>query len=119
MIKTKSIVVSGNVESEKGFGHLLQSSNGMRHSVQVERFDAVVPKAVDNLMKEYGLRWNWPWKKTEFDKLSGLKKHPYVTTVPQSKMACALSHYLLWRECAETQEPILVLEHDAVFTLPQ
>jgi GR25 family glycosyltransferase involved in LPS biosynthesis len=26
-----------------------------------------------------------------------------------------MSHYLLWRKCAELGEPILILEHDAVF----
>ena len=32
------------------------------------------------------------------------------------KIACSLSHMHLWNKCVEMNEPIMILEHDAVFT---
>lgn len=34
----------------------------------------------------------------------------------ENVVSCFLSHYLLWKSCIELGEPILILEHDAVFT---
>lgn len=33
-------------------------------------------------------------------------------------IGCFLSHFELWKRCAELNEPILILEHDAVFLRP-
>lgn len=30
-------------------------------------------------------------------------------------MACFMSHYRLWKKCAEDNEALIVLEHDAMF----
>lgn len=40
---------------------------------------------------------------------------------PDSVGACFASHYLLWKKCIELDEPILILEHDAIVIdkLPQ
>lgn len=35
---------------------------------------------------------------------------------PRNAMGCFMSHYSLWLHCIELLEPILILEHDAVFT---
>jgi GR25 family glycosyltransferase involved in LPS biosynthesis len=32
------------------------------------------------------------------------------------KIACSLSHMHLWNKCVEMDEPIMILEHDAIFT---
>lgn len=61
------------------------------------------------------LQWNYPWIGEVFDFASGLKKSAYQTANPKSRIACALSHYYLWKYCADNQEPTLVLEHDAIF----
>lgn len=37
---------------------------------------------------------------------------------PLPEMGCFASHYRLWRRCLELDEPIIVLEHDAVFRSP-
>lgn len=34
----------------------------------------------------------------------------------ENAVSCFLSHYFLWKYCIELDEPILILEHDAVFT---
>lgn len=41
--------------------------------------------------------------------------YPYKTKNPKRRIACALSHFLLWKKCTEIKEPILILEHDAEF----
>jgi len=37
---------------------------------------------------------------------------------PYAVIGCFLSHYYLWRRCLAARRPILVLEHDAVFSQP-
>lgn len=37
---------------------------------------------------------------------------------PLPEMGCFASHYQLWRRCIELDEPIIILEHDAVFRYP-
>jgi GR25 family glycosyltransferase involved in LPS biosynthesis len=44
-----------------------------------------------------------------------MRKRAYQTRDPLARMACALSHYKLWLKSIETNEPILVLEHDSRF----
>lgn len=35
-----------------------------------------------------------------------------------SQIACFLSHYLLWAHCATIDQPIIILEHDAIMVQP-
>ena len=37
---------------------------------------------------------------------------------PLPEMGCFASHYLLWERCVEINEPIIVLEHDAIPVAP-
>ena len=37
---------------------------------------------------------------------------------PLPEMGCFASHYLLWQRCIKLGEPIIVLEHDAIFRAP-
>ena len=39
----------------------------------------------------------------------------YETKNQKARIACALSHYLLWEQCLMLDKPILILEHDSVF----
>lgn len=36
------------------------------------------------------------------------------TALTQTEAACFLSHFLLWVKCAELDQPIVILEHDAI-----
>jgi GR25 family glycosyltransferase involved in LPS biosynthesis len=31
------------------------------------------------------------------------------------KAACMISHMKLWQHCVDSNEPIMILEHDAIF----
>lgn len=48
-----------------------------------------------------------------FHSILNLIKQPN-TTVTQAEVACFLSHLLLWVKCVELDEPIVILEHDAI-----
>jgi hypothetical protein len=39
-------------------------------------------------------------------------------TLTSAEVACMLSHFLLWVKCVELDEPIVILEHDAVMVQP-
>jgi GR25 family glycosyltransferase involved in LPS biosynthesis len=72
----------------------------------VEKF-AAVPAWT---MEAQGLRWTWG------EGGAGLKHHPYGGG--DARISCAMSHQELWAICALMNEPILILEHDAVFLRP-
>ena len=114
-MKAFAIVIKGNDVSESGFKRLLESSKRAENSFEIERFDAIVPPDVDRLMEEHHLEWTWPWDRARFDEKSQIRMHPYGNRNPKRRIACFLSHYLLWLKCSAINEPILILEHDAEF----
>jgi len=110
-MKHYAIVLRHNATSERSLVALRSSTE-----VPIERFDAVTPDRVIGLMDKYYLNWNYPWEGEHLDLQTGLVKSAYRTKEPQKRIACALSHYLLWCKCLEEDEPIVILEHDALFT---
>lgn len=77
-------------------------------NLTVEIFDAVDGTRAFDVLSQYGLRWTWgPGGE-------GLKHQGYGGPL-EARVGCSLSHYLLWRLCLAQGEPILILEHDAVF----
>jgi GR25 family glycosyltransferase involved in LPS biosynthesis len=113
-MKAYAIVMPNHEVSEKGFSTLLESSKSVENKFDIERFDAVTEDFVDIKMKEQGLRWNWPDSGIVYDTESGLRKHAYGGK-PKKRYACAMSHWFLWKKCYLDDEPILILEHDALF----
>jgi len=67
-------------------------------------------------MAYHKLRWTWTQAGVHHCQKTGLRQHPYGDLLP--KIGCSLSHYLLWQRCVELDQPILILEHDAVFLRP-
>jgi GR25 family glycosyltransferase involved in LPS biosynthesis len=117
-MKAFTIVIKDNSISETGFSTVLSSSKnvGNNNTFQIDRFDAIVPHTVEQTFKKYKVEWNYPLYKDEYDKELKLKKHVYKTSDHQVKKACALSHYSLWKKCIEINEPVLILEHDVLWT---
>lgn len=93
----------------------LHSSSLLPDLFTIEKFEAITPKDNSKFMADHKIKWNYPWETIEHDIKSGLRKHPYLTSNKEVKISCALSHYKLWKFCAEIESPILVLEHDAFF----
>tara|TARA_B100001094_G_scaffold329778_1_gene393307 strand:- start:1115 stop:1807 length:693 start_codon:yes stop_codon:yes gene_type:complete len=111
-----SIVIKDNETSETGFNNLVESSKKVGNDFEIEKFKAVTPPDVKEVLQAHKLQWNYPWEGTVTDFSSGLTKRAYQTRSPKARVACALSHYRLWNLCANTNKSILILEHDAVFT---
>jgi hypothetical protein len=40
------------------------------------------------------------------------------TTLTNTEISCLLSHFLLWVKCVEFDQPIVILEHDAIMVKP-
>ncbi len=114
-MKTFAIVIRDNEVSEFGYKTLCDTSDKVGNDFTVERFDAITPSNMDETLKELKVKWNYPWEGIVSDFASGLIKKAYQTRNPKARIACALSHYLLWKQCVSLDEPIMILEHDAIF----
>ena len=115
-MKAHAIVIKDNQISEYGFDRLLKSSFKVKNKFIINKFEAVTPDYVDDTLKEHNIEWNYPWVGKVSCFKTGLLKSAYQTENPKARIACALSHYLLWKRCISLNEPILILEHDSVFT---
>ncbi len=85
--------------------------------VTVKRFDAVDKHHARQVMAANGLSWTWAVDNTveRVCPRTKLRQRPYGGANLEAKIGCAMSHLLLWRKCVDLREPILILEHDAVF----
>lgn len=92
---------------------LIESAN-----FDIEMFPAILPEQVDSIMLEHNIRWNYPWSGHQLDIATGLIKTAYSTKVPNKRIACFLSHYLLWKKCVQDSEPFIIFEHDAFIYRP-
>ena len=107
------ITLTNDDESVQGALKLVESAKKHDNTFNIQTFEAVIPEQVDTLMKHYKLRWNWPWDTGDIDLQSGIFKQAYLTSNKNRRIACFLSHYKLWRDCAKSKEPLLIFEHDA------
>lgn len=117
-MKAYAIVLRDHEVSEAGYERMVKSSFKVGNKFTINKFEAVTPEYVDAIMEENHVKWNYPWVGKVTDFATGLTKSAYKTKNPKARVACAMSHYLLWKTCVKLNEPILILEHDAVFTLP-
>lgn len=115
-MKAYSIVLHNNEISERGFSILTESNKKVKNDFDICRFDAITAGEVTRTLNYTNLRWNWPTEESILDKETNLIKTPYTTRTPAKRIACALSHYMLWFTTRQTGEPSLILEHDAIFT---
>jgi len=82
---------------------------------EITKFDAIIPERVISLMTLHNLKWNYPMSEPVLDMQTGMWKHPYKTAVTEKRIACFLSHYLLWQQCAKSEDGMFIFEHDALF----
>jgi GR25 family glycosyltransferase involved in LPS biosynthesis len=109
-LKAYVITIEGHSYSEASALRCIQSAK----SLEIEGFKAVTPYHVSGLMKLHGIKWTW--RDSGNCPITGLAFHRYGGG--DARIACALSHYALWHQCADYGEPLLILEHDAVFLRP-
>ena len=115
-MKHYAIVIKDNDISEFGYDRMVKSSVAVGNDFDIERFNAITPEYVDYMLATLGLKWNYPWEGIVQDFATGLTKSAYVTANPKARIACALSHFVLWDRCLQTNEDFLILEHDTMFT---
>lgn len=94
---------------------LIESSRSVNNEFEIIKFDAITSDRVVSLMTLHNLKWNYPMSAPVLDMQTGLWKHPYVTAVTEKRIACFLSHYLLWQKCAKSEDGMFIFEHDAMF----
>lgn len=114
-MKAYVITIEGHTESEKSANLCIKSSKKVGNDFKIYNFNAVISSQVDELMKRRNIKWDYPWEGSRLDLRSGLRLSAYETADRRKRVACFLSHYELWKKCADENEPLLVLEHDALF----
>lgn len=95
-------------------------NSAQQFNVDVEYFYAITKETAINTLNEHNLSWNWADDNRRLIACphTGLEQFPYRANDFRTKIACSLSHYLLWLKCIELDQEILILEHDAVFINP-
>jgi GR25 family glycosyltransferase involved in LPS biosynthesis len=88
--------------------------------VNPKKFEATQPASIYRHIQEvFGrqVAWSWPTRSSDDEHClyTGLYKKTYQAENQDRVVACALSHYRLWKLCVELDEEIVVLEHDARF----
>ena len=111
-MKTNIIRLQNDIDSNKYANWCWQTS---AVNTSIEFFNAVTPDEVDDLMSGLRIEWKYPWTGEVNDIKSGLTLRAYQTADPKKRMACFLSHYCLWEKTVKSGEPMLILEHDAMF----
>jgi GR25 family glycosyltransferase involved in LPS biosynthesis len=115
MLDAYAITLLNNEISEKGTANLIASSKKVKNKFDIKIFDAVTANMANTIMVGNGLKWKYPWEGKETDLKTGLVKSAYQTSNKSHRIACAMSHWLLWNKCIKDNKPILILEHDALF----
>ena len=78
-------------------------------------WDAVEAPDAPTAISKKLIKWTYPWQGEVNDFKTGLILSAYQTANKNARIGCFLSHYELWEYCVRSAEPILILEHDALF----
>lgn len=108
-MKAFCITLFGHEYSERVADRCIRTAKEVG-KIEVAAFPAVHARDAQKVMQAGGLRWTWGGKCA----VTGLRQEGYGGDL-NARIGCAMSHYLLWKACIERDEPILILEHDAVF----
>lgn len=104
-MRTVCIYTSQHSESSSLADRCLQS--GMKFGYRVEKYPAVYWKEIDHFLDKLNLKPKY----TPILKTAQTTK----TTCPATRMANGITHYMLYKECVDSNKPICILEHDAYF----
>lgn len=124
-MKAYIITMVNDHDSTVAARRVLQSIYSTESQLDPFIYPAVTPATLEQKMKSLfgqallpNIRWTYPTKEEEnrYDLRTGLQLSFYPTKNIQKRIACTLSHYSLWLECYKNNEPIMILEHDALFT---
>jgi GR25 family glycosyltransferase involved in LPS biosynthesis len=86
----------------------LKTARQMNDDLHIEMVRAVTPDKIK------GTTYSYPVE-GETSVYEGMTLIGYKAKDISKKIACSLSHMNLWNKCVQLDEPIMILEHDAVF----
>jgi GR25 family glycosyltransferase involved in LPS biosynthesis len=110
-MKAFVITIKDNEYSEACAVRCIDSARKLCPDLDVEIFNAITPET------SYKCIYSYPRKgQSVIHRATGLALSGYATDNIPAKVACTQSHEALWKRCVEEKEPILILEHDSVFT---
>ena len=121
MIKGYIITLDNNQPSVEACHKCIGSIRSTKSEIDPSVFVATVPRQIKRHLEEIDMgncEWTYPVTKEEdgLDILSGLYLRHYPTANNNNRVACAVSHMRLWHKCSIGKKPIIILEHDAIFT---
>ena len=86
----------------------LKTAKQMNDDLHIEMVRAVTPDKIKDTTYSYPVEG-------ETSVYEGMTLIGYKAKDIGKKIACSLSHMNLWNKCVQLDEPIMILEHDAVF----
>lgn len=107
--------------SMTGARKLIKSIENTNSFVDPYIVPASTPETVNKDLEQFALNENnWTWPKnpgeSRLDIKSGLQLHGYGAKDWRKVLACLVSHMRMWHYAAQLNAPLMVLEHDAIFT---
>ena len=90
------------------------SSLDVGNDFPIFEFEATSKEKAEEQMSQIA-DWTYPLVGTQYHEKTDLQLSVYRTADIRCRKGCAMSHYRLWDMCDISDEPILVLEHDAKF----
>lgn len=109
------ITIPNHKLSIEAANRCINTSIEYKNEFSIKTYDAVTPETVQQELVRRKVDWKWPWEGAVTDFNTGLVKQSYPTVDKAKRVACSLSHLNLWYKCYKSNQPILILEHDAMF----
>ena len=123
MMKALIITLTNNHRSNLGSRQLISSIKSTKSKLEPMIIDATTPRTLpDDISKidyiDAELPWTWPMMPDQdrLDLASGMYLRHYKTDDITKVVACMVSHMRCWQMCVDLDEPVVILEHDAIFT---
>lgn len=116
-----AIVISdiNNSRSTSSARVLIKSIRDTKSKIIPMILPATTPETLKEDCAEHGftLDYTYPQQgQQKIDLKSGMKLTGYAAEVTDKIVSCLVSHMRCWQICISQQFPIIVLEHDAIFT---
>lgn len=121
VLKTFVISMINDHSSTVATRKCIQSIRNTESMLDIYIQSATTPLDLKYILKEVGLSlsdWSYPKSpsETKTDLNTGLKLTGYRATDYTKVVSCLISHLRLWSVCVDINQPIMILEHDALFT---
>jgi len=116
------VISIGDKQSDLSVLELSASIDETESDIELWEHVAVTPESISASIGKnpewMKLQYTWPADSKDDGMClkTGLYKRAYSAKNVDKVIACALSHMEVWKICKELDEPIVVLEQDALFT---